>query len=473
VRNRLVFCGLLLATRLATAVGAPDAAAPQSQSQSPEFFPGSSAVFATAADGARILSTEDAFVRAMSPFDRSARLEVDRPVPVAEYLAFVAKQTRDWTPAERTKVSDALAEFRRRTTALALDLKYPARVSFVKTTGREEGGAAYCRGPVVVLTESELASPPEKLRTLVFHELFHVERTHDPGRRRELYRIVGFDVCPEIALPASLRDRKITNPDAFTIDSFIRVRDAAGAKVPVTPVLYARGEKWDPKAGGPFFRQMVFSLLVLEEEGGGKLRPAASAAGEPRVLDPSSTPDYLEQIGRNTEYVIHPEEILADNFALLVTGASGAAVQTPRILEALKAALSKPASPAAPAAAAPSFPAPEDREALERIQAFLAQGGKDKEPAEKVFKNIELLRGKPASRLPGMMTALTGLLSVRCAACHVEGNFASDDLAAKKTARRHFAMQKELNEKYFAGANAITCFTCHRGRRVPETFDGR
>ena len=28
----------------------------------------------------------------------------------------------------------------------------------------------------------------------------------------------------------------------------------------------------------------------------------------------------MEQVGNNTDYIIHPEEILADNFALLVLG---------------------------------------------------------------------------------------------------------------------------------------------------------
>jgi hypothetical protein len=31
--------------------------------------------------------------------------------------------------------------------------------------------------------------------------------------------------------------------------------------------------------------------------------------------------------------------------------------------------------------------------------------GRENEPAEKVFQNIEILKGKPASRLPGMMSA--------------------------------------------------------------------
>jgi hypothetical protein len=93
--------------------------------------------------------------------------------------------------------------------------------------------------------------------------------------------------------------------------------------------------------------------------------------------------------------------------------------------------------------------------------------GRENEPAEKVFGNIELLRGKPASRLPGMMTALTGLLGVTCTTCHVPGRFESEELAPKRTARQHFKMQAALNREYFGGANAISCWTCHRGAPKP------
>jgi hypothetical protein len=43
--------------------------------------------------------------------------------------------------------------------------------------------------------------------------------------------------------------------------------------------------------------------------------------------------DFLEQVGRNTRYVIHPEEILAENFALLITGKE---VREPLRLDALR-----------------------------------------------------------------------------------------------------------------------------------------
>ena len=110
----------------------------------------------------------------------------------------------------------------------------------------------------------------------------------------------------------------------------------------------------------------------------------------------------------------------------------------------------------------------ENAEFLDRIRQYIS--GRESEPAETVFKNIVLLKGKPASRLPGMMSALTGLLGTSCTTCHVPGNWSSDELATKKTARRHFEMQSALNREYFAGQNAITCWTCHRGKLRPAAL---
>jgi hypothetical protein len=47
----------------------------------------------------------------------------------------------------------------------------------------------------------------------------------------------------------------------------------------------------------------------------------------------------MARIGRNTEYIIHPEEILADNFVLLVNGAKA---PSPEILQKLDAVLRTP-----------------------------------------------------------------------------------------------------------------------------------
>ena len=58
----------------------------------PDIRPGTKVHFATATEGTRLLSARDAFVRAMSPFDRAARLKTDQDVAEDEYLAFAGRQ---------------------------------------------------------------------------------------------------------------------------------------------------------------------------------------------------------------------------------------------------------------------------------------------------------------------------------------------------------------------------------------------
>ena len=45
----------------------------------------------------------------------------------------------------------------------------------------------------------------------------------------------------------------------------------------------------------------------------------------------------MQQTGDNTKYIIHPEEIMADNFSYLVMGKTN--LKTPRIVEHLKVLL--------------------------------------------------------------------------------------------------------------------------------------
>jgi len=122
-------------------------------------------------------------------------------------------------------------------------------------------------------------------------------------------------------------------------------------------------------------------------------------------------------------------------------------------------------APTAPAATPAPIDAARQKELLNSIRERIK--GRESEPAETIFKNIELLKGRPASRLPGMMSALTGLIGVTCSTCHVPDRWESDELIPKQAARRHFKMQADLNRDYFGGANAVSCWTCHRGARVP------
>jgi len=90
--------------------------------------------------------------------------------------------------------------------------------------------------------------------------------------------------------------------------------------------------------------------------------------------------------------------------------------------------------------------------------------------AEEVYKNIQILKGISAERLPLVMGLFTQSLGVKCAHCHVDGDFASDSKPAKQTARKMYEMVKTANRDSFGGSDAVTCWTCHRGSLKPESL---
>jgi hypothetical protein len=88
------------------------------------------------------------------------------------------------------------------------------------------------------------------------------------------------------------------------------------------------------------------------------------------------------------------------------------------------------------------------------------------QPAENIFKNIQVLKGIPARQVLPTMRFFEMSLGVGCDFCHVRGNFASDEKPEKKTARSMILMMNDINAKNFS-AQEVTCFTCHGGRSHP------
>jgi hypothetical protein len=120
---------------------------------------------------------------------------------------------------------------------------------------------------------------------------------------------------------------------------------------------------------------------------------------------------------------------------------------------------------ATPQESQPAFSSADRDAAIAEIKKRIA--GHEDEPAEKVFKNIEILKGKNASRLPGMMLALTGLLGVNCTYCHVRDQWDREEKPAKQTARKMFLMIGTINDQFFDRQNKVSCWTCHRGNPHP------
>ena len=82
-----------------------------------------------------------------------------------------------------------------------------------------------------------------------------------------------------------------------------------------TPILFAKWD-YDDSRDDSFFAYLTFRLMAVQQREG--IWVAVTDDGEPQLLDPKKTPSFTKQIGGNTGYIIHPDEIMADNFVHLI-----------------------------------------------------------------------------------------------------------------------------------------------------------
>ena len=271
--------------------------------------------FASVQQARKVLLAEDDFVRRMSPFDLAARMKTDQAVARDAYFEFVGRQVLEWNDSEKQHITSALRGLEPKLKAFALPL--PKKVLIIKTTGREEGNAAYTRGNAVILPQAILGAAVARIQRTICHELFHVLSRANPDLREKLYAAIGFAACREVAFPPELKARKITNPDAPRNDHCIRLR-VAGQQHWAVPILFSRTETYDVKRGGEFFNYLQFRFLLVERSADSPVVKPLYDGGRPRLAGLQDVTGFFEQVGKNTRYIIHPEEILADNFAILV-----------------------------------------------------------------------------------------------------------------------------------------------------------
>ena len=135
-----------------------------------------------------------------------------------------------------------------------------------------------------------------------------------------------------------------------------------------------------------------------------------------------------------------------------------------------------------PGAAGVRRPAPPSRDSLVKLRAvYVAQvmsriAGRENQPAEQVFKNVQVLKGITAAELVQKMDKEYSVaLSWNCSNCHrfaAQGDFASDTSSNKVRARFMQQMVNVINTEqlpklYPKNTPKVSCATCHRGYNEP------
>jgi hypothetical protein len=290
--------------------------------------------FATVAEGRAIVSARDDYVRQTTPLERQALLRTREPVSEERLLAAMADQVLEWNATDQQRLQPLLA--RLETFLARIKPLEPRRILLVKTSPDFLNGHPHTRANAIILPigGEALRSSQSMTFYILAHELFHVLSRNNPAFRERLYASFGFRRCSSVSIPQPVADLRLTNPDAP--ESLHTISVVYGGRwVDVLPYVSFFSPQIDPREG--FLNQIAPAWLLTQRDGD------TCTVTFPGGLEPEKLEGLFQQIGRNTDYLFGPEEILADNFAHLVFSMAGAdlpriplEVRSPEVIEQLR-----------------------------------------------------------------------------------------------------------------------------------------
>jgi len=226
------------------------------------------------------------------------------------YRSFLTTQVENFDSLEISYMTEVFSEVNARLTELNPDLILP-QIKLVKIKLDHYGpDVYYTRGKVIFLPKNSLKGRSTKGQiNIMLHEVWHIISRYYPSLKDEAYKLIGFNKFNhEIKYDSLLSERLLINPDGVNIDHCIDL----GNGITALPVVRSSRNQYDP-TNSDFFNYIYFDLYAVDASGnvltnnnGGSTIPA-----EQNVV-------FFEKIKDNTQYIIHPDEIIADNFMLSV-----------------------------------------------------------------------------------------------------------------------------------------------------------
>lgn len=272
---------------------------------------------------AQFTGTADSYSGSFSKFDMEGRMQQKGNFTEQDYLTLAAKEVRNWENDEQDELTSAFTAIETFIKDNNITFHLPDTIMVIKTHGQEEFGAAgYTRGNAIILN----AEAQGVGTGLVAHELFHVFSRHNTNTRDKIYSVFGFKKCNPISVTTTLDSLNITNPDCPVIEHYITVDGED-----MVLILYSK----KPYNGGNVFEKYVAVSLLAIEEKHGQMQPKVRQY-KPVIYEFQDKMEIFQQVGFNTPYLLHPEEISAEHFTYLITGEQ---VRQPEYVEQMKKVL--------------------------------------------------------------------------------------------------------------------------------------
>ncbi len=238
------------------------------------------------------------------------------------YIEFLKNDVSNFDHKESKFMEDVLERVFKTCQEVSPGL-FPDTLRLIKTKGTHYGdGVWYTREKDIVVPANELESKKTNpFTTTMFHEVFHVVSRLQPAKSAELYRLIGFEGIglDQLRLPDELAARVLYNPDGVDFAQKISLAMDDGSRVDAVPILFSKVVGNQPGQDA-FFSYVEFNLYQIVAQPDGTWLVKTQDDGFTSTLSMDKLPDFFRQIRDNTGYIIHPDEVLADNFSFIMAG---------------------------------------------------------------------------------------------------------------------------------------------------------
>lgn len=252
----------------------------------------------------------------------------DRGALLQEYIGFLKRDVLSFDESELKFMTSVLEKMYGTVGEVGPGI-LPDTLKIIKTRGRHYGeGVWYTRENCIIIPANELSSrKTNPFTATMYHELFHVYSRLHPDKSAQLYKLIGFEALgfDNLQAPAGLAERVLFNPDGVDYAQVIQLTQEDKTTIAAVPVIFANNVGYKP-GNDEFFGYVEFNLYPVEKQANGKWMVKVKEDGFTSPLSMDSQPDFFRQIKDNTGYIIHPDEVLADNFAFIMQERNGSKV---------------------------------------------------------------------------------------------------------------------------------------------------
>ncbi|MCB0646200.1 MAG: hypothetical protein KDC49_06035 [Saprospiraceae bacterium] len=227
----------------------------------------------------------------------------DRAVMLEKYKAFLAGQVKPMEPKDKIWLDSTFLLVKKGIKDLNPKLAPPA-INIVKIRTDHYGeGTFYTRGYTIFIPDHIFNENFKEHVNVMYHELWHIISRNNKDIKTKAYQLIGFEPHGKsLKIADSLQQIILTNPDGCVNDYALNLKGET-----IIPIIHSKYKAYNPMLK-EFFEYLSFDFFPIDEQGRVGNVPAKLGSME----------GLYDKIKDNTQYIIHPDEIMADNFRMCI-----------------------------------------------------------------------------------------------------------------------------------------------------------